>query len=424
MRERLIAALVGMTVAVVALYGLPRAYQLADLVQAQETRKIERSVELLSVLVAERMADAEPVTTDYLAELLHEAEHVEYVAPDGTRVVAGEPPEGNGSDIAITREVAGGGTITLARSGELVDQRISDALLPLVLIGLLLVVAAGVLGFWLAGRLSRPFSELATTADQLGRGRFDVEVPHYPVPEAERIGQALRVAAEELDGLLRREREFAVNASHQLRTPITALRLELEDLSMWPETPPAVATHLTASLAELDRLGAAIGELLDLARGHRLGATRPLDLAAVAAEGVRQWQDRFAALGRPIVDGSAGPVTARAPAGPVRQVLDVLLENAADHGTGTVTVDAADVGTHVQLRVADEGTPGLGPQVFGRGVTGSTRGTGVGLAVAAELAEAMGGYLSLDEDVGHACFLLRLPLPSPAPHGGPDAGDP
>lgn len=409
MRERLIAALVGATVALIALYGIPRAYMLADQVEAQETRKIERSVDLLGVLMAERRHDSAPVTADYLKDLINEAERIEYVAPDGTRVETGERPAPHEQDITISRPVAGGGQITLSRSGRLVDQRISDALLPLVLLGLALTVVAAALGLVLARRLSRPFTELAGQADQLGHGRFDLEERHYSIPEAERIGQALRASAQRLDELVRREREFAVNASHQLRTPITALRLELEDLTLWPETPPEVGAHLTASLVELDRLSAAITDQLDLARRHRLSDAADVDLADLAAGAVRRWEDALTSRDRRLVQDGDQSVRAHLPPGPVLQVLDVLIENAATHGAGTVTLDVVDAGTHVQVRVADEGRAPVGSEVFRRGVSRQTSdGIGVGLAVAAELAEAIGGYLSVDE-TPPTCFVLRLP---------------
>lgn len=409
MRERLIAALVGVTVAMIALYGIPRAYMLAQQVETQETLKAERTVDLLAVLVAEREADADPVTADYLADLLHDAEHIVYVAPDGTRVATGDRPVEHERDIVMSRPVAGGGELTLSRSGRLVDRRVSDALLPLVVLGVVLTVVAAGIGFVLARRLSRPFTELARQADQLGHGHFDLVVPHYAIPEAELIGQSLRASAERLEELVRREREFAVNASHQLRTPVTALRLELEDLALWPETPPQVSAQLATSLTELDRLSAAITDQLDLARGHRLSDAADVDLAALAADAVRRWEDALTSRDRRLVRAGDHTVPAHLPPGPLLQVLDVLIENAATHGTGTVTVDVTDAGTHLQVRVADEGRETVGPEVFRRGVGRRTSdGMGVGLAVAAELSEAIGGYLSVD-DTPPTRFVLRLP---------------
>ncbi len=407
MRERLVAALVGMTIAVIALYGIPRAYLLADLVQQQEERKVERSVDLLAVIVAERSHDRAPVTEGYLSRLLNAAEGIRYVAPDGTVVSAGVEPSGDGSDIVMTRDLASGGTVTLARSGALVDRRVSDALLPLVVLGLVLTGLSAVGGFWLARRLARPFQELAGAAARLGSGRFDLEVPHYSVPEAERIGSALRESSEQLEELVRREREFAVNASHQLRTPITALRLELEDLAQWPETPDTVSAELELALTELDRLSDAITELLGLARGRRQGAAVELDLTELVDEAVDRWRPHAEALGRRVLHDRSGPLRVRATPGPVKQILDVLIENACTHGSGAISVATSDAGTYRCVSVSDEGAAVLDHRVFHRGVSGAG-GTGVGLAVASELAEAMGGRLDLD-DAPVTTFVLRIP---------------
>ncbi len=293
----------------------------------------------------------------------------------------------------------------MARSGTLVEERVSDALLPLVVVGLSLTLVAVVVGYFLARRMARPFTELAEKADQLGSGQFDLDVPHYRVPEAEHIGAALRTSAEQLNDLVRREREFAVNASHQLRTPITALRLEIEDVTLWPETPPEVADHLNGVLGELDRLSAAIAELLEVARGRRI-PTAAVDLNQVVGHAIERWRARFTGADRTLVQVDQGSIPVRVPPGPVAQILDVLLENAAAHGTGRVEVVAEDLDTHVQVRVSDEGTPTFGQEVFRRGV--SSTGTGVGLAVASELAESMGGYLSL-ETGAPTRFVLRLP---------------
>lgn len=407
MRERLVAALVGMTVAVIALYGIPRAYLLADFVHQNETRKIERSVALMAVLVQARTDNEAPVTEDYLLPLLKEAEGIRYVGPDGTVVSVGITPART-DDIVETRALPGGGSITLARSGALVDQRVSEALLPLVLLGLLLVAVSAVAGFWMARRLSRPFRQLASAASDLGHGRFDeVDVPHFGVPEAEQIGSALRSSADKLATLVRREREFAVNASHQLRTPVTALRLELEDLSQWPETAPPVATELRNALSELDRLSDAITDLLDLARGLRQRESVDVDLLELVDQSVQRWQPQLEGRGRRVERSGAAEVRSRTSPGAVAQVLDVLIENACSHGQGVVTVEAGASATHVFVRVTDEGKGRLGPEVFRRGVSGAG-GTGVGLALARELALAEGGRLDL-EQLPETSFVLRLP---------------
>ncbi|MFW5473773.1 histidine kinase dimerization/phospho-acceptor domain-containing protein [Knoellia sp. CPCC 206450] len=275
MRDRLVAILVGLTVAVVALYGIPRAYFVADLVHDSESRSVERSADLISRLLAERQNSTVPgaVTESALEPLLDPDEAIEYVSPSGETTVAGDIERTGADDISATRSIAGGGRLTVWRSGAVVADRVSDALLPLVILGAGLLLAAAVVGAWLARRLSRPFAELAAVAEDIGQGRFDVEVPHYSVPEAEAIGDALRRGAAQLDALLQRERDLAVNASHELRTPIAALRLELEDLSMWPQTPPEVAEELRRYIPELKRLSAAVTQYLDTAREQRQADT-------------------------------------------------------------------------------------------------------------------------------------------------------
>ena len=121
---------------------------------------------------------------------------VVHAAADGTEVTAG-PVEDDASDadVSATRRLDDGGTLTLTRSGDEVQDRITEALLPLIFlgVGLLALTAAG--ASLIARRLSRPFQELAVAATDLGHGRFDREVKHYSIPEAEAIATALRTSA-------------------------------------------------------------------------------------------------------------------------------------------------------------------------------------------------------------------------------------
>ncbi|GAA3536315.1 two-component sensor histidine kinase [Aeromicrobium flavum] len=408
MRERLVATLVGMTIAMLALYGIPRAYMLADLVTTYEERKIDRAADQLAAVVVERQRNGAPVDEAFLTGFLSEAETLTYRSPAGATVVAGPTPD-LGDDIVEERSLKGGGALTLSRSRELIDQRISDALVPLILIGLSLTAVAAGFGYVLARRLSRPFDELAEAADKLGLGRFDVDPPHYSIPEAEAIGEALRGSSARLAELVRREREFAANASHQLRTPITALRLELEDLSLWPQTPPEIAEELNRYLPELDRLSSAIDEMLGLARGHRLGDAVEVDLNDLVADVVDRWRPTVEAAGHQVRHVDAGAVTARVVPGPVVQVLDVLIENACTHGTSPISVQARDAGRYVTIVVSDAGRRDFGNEIFQRG-TSSKAGDegGLGLTIAADLTTTLGGYLTLT-DAAQTTFELMLP---------------
>src|SRR5690606_31234399 len=126
--------------------------------------------------------------------------------------------------------------------------------------------------------------------------------------------------------------------------PITALRLTLEDLSMWPETPPEVAAELTANLSELDRLSGAITELLELSRGRRLGEPLDVDLGDLLQDVADRWTPHIEELDRTVAVEIIGDVRAHVVPGPVLQILDVLVENACTHGAGHITLRAAEDG--------------------------------------------------------------------------------
>ena len=399
-----------LAVAVIGLYGVPRAYFLADLVRDQARTSLTGSAAVLEDLVAERTRSGGEIDEALLRSGLVAADRIELDQPGKPALVVGDAAA-DAEGVAVTRHLDDGSTLRLSVSGDSIGASIRDALLPLVLLGLALAILAALLGALIARRLSRPFQDLARFSRELGHGRFDLDVPSYAVPEADAIGASLRGAATQLDGLLRREREFAANASHQLRTPITALRLNLEDLTLWPETDPAVVTELQHGLAELDRLSGAIDELLDLARGRRIEAQEVVDLVAVVRASESRWSRRLAAESRELVVGQVGRRSrTRVPLGPLEQVLDVLIDNARKHGRGTVTLEVRDADTHLEVVVGDEGTAALSPEVFRRGVSSGTGGSeGIGLAVAAELAEVCGGHLSLDTTSATTRFVLWLP---------------
>ncbi|TWG91130.1 signal transduction histidine kinase [Nocardioides sp. J9] len=409
MRERLVIAFVGLTLAVIGLYGVPRAYFLADLVREQEWTTLDSTAAALEGLVEERRERGGDVDVELLEHGLTGADRVEYLPAQGEVLVAGGAEDADGG-IEVVRDLPGGGALHLSVSGDTVASGVRKAITPLVLLGLVLGLGSALFGFALARRMSRPFQELAVHSRELGHGRFDIDVPSYRVPEAEAIGASLRGAASRLDALVRREREFAANASHQLRTPVTALRLGLEDLTLWPETAPEVRAELERGIAELDRLSAAIDELLDLARGRRLDDQEVVALDSLVLAAAVRWQTTLAADGRELVVDTDGTARTRAATGAVEQVLDVLVENARVHGSGAITVEARDAGTHLEIAVADEGTRTLGPDVFRRGVTSRDgAGHGIGLAVAADLAELCGGHLSLDTASPTTRFVMWLP---------------
>lgn len=407
MRERLITVFVGLAIAVIVLYAVPRAYLLADSVQTGAAQQTERSADLVAAVLTERSRTGGTDDEDLAALAGSNELLVHRDAAGGVLASAGEAEE-HAADIVETRSLPDGTTVELTRTGASVSELITRAVMPLVLIGLALVVFAVVAAVLLAHRLARPFRRLADAARRLGDGTFTLPPLDSSLPEAQAIGAALRASSRQLEALLHRERQFAANASHQLRTPLTALRLELEDLTYWPETTPAVAGQLERALSELDRLGGTVTELLEHSRGRRLERPVPVDLALLTAEAAERWGRQAGAEGRAVTAMAPRPARIRTSPGLLQQILDVLIHNALRHGRGTVRVRAGDARTHWAITVQDEGPRPAGQHIFDRHVSTRAGGEGIGLAVAAELAESLGGSLTL-ESTPTTTFLLRLP---------------
>lgn len=407
MRDRLITVLVGLVIAVIALYGAPRAYMVAEQEQATAVQQTERSADLMAAVLTERSRAGSPAD-DELDSLVESGEVLVHRDAAGRVLASAGTAEDHAADVVATRRLPDGSTLELTRTGAAVTERITEAVMPIVLLGLGVVVLAVLAAVVLSHRLARPFQQLADAARRLGDGTFTLPPVDSSLPEARAVGAALQASSRQLEVLLHRERQFAANASHQLRTPLTALRLELEDLTYWPETDPAVADQLHRALRELDRLSGTVTELLEHSRGRRLERPVPVDLALLTAETAERWDRQAGAEGRTVTAMAPRPARIRTNPGLLQQILDVLIHNALRHGRGAVRVRAGDARTHWAITVQDDGPRPADQHIFDRHVSTREDGEGIGLTVAAELAESLGGSLTL-ESTPTTTFLLRLP---------------
>ena len=218
-----------------------------------------------------------------------------------------------------------------------------------------LALLAGIVASFIAAvqarRLTRPLQHLEAVAEDLGAGDFSTRAEPSGVGEIDRTGQALNVTAQRLDDLLARERAFTAQASHQLRTPLTSLRLGLES-ALQNDGDLRAAAH--EAILSADQLSQTVDDVLALTRGTSTGTT-PLDLTALLAEVRSRWETPLSLAGRTLVVIEETPPTAAAAEPAVRQILEVLLDNAFRHGKGTVTVTARDGGGALAIDVVDEG---------------------------------------------------------------------
>ena len=267
--------------------------------------------------------------------------------------------------------------------------------LTVILLSLAAVAAAVGLALLQARQLAGPMERLARRAGRVGRAGDGPRPSTAGSPRSTGSARRSTRPTRRIGELLRREREFSTNASHQLRGPLTGLRMRLEELQSIASD-DAGRVEVDAALAQADRLQAVIEHLELLARG-RDGDAERLDLAALAAEHVaRDWEARFAAAGRELTTTADGEVPVEVGEETVRQVLDVLLDNALRHGGGATAVVVAARGKTGRIVVRDSG-PGVDPEhadhLFDRRF--STGDGGVGLAVARELVRREGGDLRL-----------------------------
>jgi len=259
-----------------------------------------------------------------------------------------------------------------------------------------LALAAGVLvAIRQAHQLSQPMRALADRAERLGAGESRIQPLHSGIAELDQVSEVLSRSGQRLTRSLASERDFAADASHQLRTPLTALLMRLEEIAATDDL-EVVQEEANIAIAQVERLTGVVDDLLSRSRrgGDEARATVSLDSVIAALQ--REWQPAFEQARRSVrVHGERGLVVQAKPVD-LSQVLSTLLENALAHGRGTVDVHARRSGPSVVVEVSDqgEGVPAsIAPHIFERSVT--TTGTGLGLALARDLAESNGGRLEL-----------------------------
>ncbi|MFD9894765.1 sensor histidine kinase [Amycolatopsis sp. NPDC059027] len=429
MRRRIVTLTVLAAVLATTLFGLPLAIVAAETFGDDTVADLERAADAVAVVVSKPLANGQPVPPPVVGPGDDEAEariKVGVYSPDGRRLAGHGPPVAD----EVTRRVAGTtkdmvngslgdeevlavpvlsgdrltGVIRAALPRSELNHRIALAWLAMAGCAALAVTGSWLLARWIAARLTRPLEELAAAAGRLGDGDFTVRSPRPGIPEIDKVGSALDTTAERIGETLERERAFSADASHQLRTPLTGLRLQLEAALENPGQDPRSA--IEAGLGSVDRLERTIEDLLALARQSR-APRAPLDLDTLLDELRQTWQPVLAGQGRELVVRAEDAPPARAAAAAIRQVLSVLVDNAVTHGSGTVTVVTRDAGDTLAIDVVDEG-PDLGEaDPFTLDHTQAT-GHGIGLRLARSLAEAEDGRLRLSKP-DPPTFTLLLP---------------
>jgi signal transduction histidine kinase len=431
--------------AALLLMGLPLAVAVRGLLVQQALDALQREAEQAQVLVEEQgrsVGEAALLLTAVAAESGTRLTLVDRTGGFGVQIDTGGPPDDAAfravtSDIeaarrgevgravgagivAVTVPVRGGGIdqlVRATRTDEALDAAVRRAWTQLAFLALVALGVAAVVALWLGRRLAAPLESLAASARELGDGDFSVRAPRSGVPEPDDVAAALDATAERLAVLVARSRSFSADASHQLRTPLTALRLHLEALEArvgsldGRERAAGDAAAIAEALAEVDRLDTTIDELLSL--GAPDTDRQAVDLEAVVSERIGAWRALARAQGRELVLQAVAVPRVQARTAAIGQSLQVLLDNALEHGDGTITISMQPVPGGVRLCVADEG-PGI-PEDVRTGSRPVDRSglRGRGLRLARSLVEAEGGHLRIEPGATGALVCLLLPAGAP-----------
>ena len=313
MRRRILTSLVGLTALAVVVFGVPLGYAAQRLYHDEEVQRLQRE----AAEAAQRVPGDFATSRDPVELPPEDGISFTLYGPDGQRA-AGHGPRsadeatrsalrGNVADASVSGSLLGAvpigrqerviGAVRAVVPASVVSDRSHRAWLLMVALGAAAIALSAFIGWRQSRRLARPIDRLAQSATRLGEGDFTARAPFAGVPELDEVGRALDTTASRLDTMLARERAFSADASHQLRTPLAALRMRLELARLDPRIDRQ--TLLDDALQEVDRLGSTIDDLLELGRDmHTPRAALSVD--TVVQELDRTWHGPLAAAGRPL----------------------------------------------------------------------------------------------------------------------------
>ncbi len=313
------------------------------------------------------------------------------------------------------------GAVRVTQSVDAVHSAVRRAIAGLGLLSVIVLGLGLVAGALIAQQIARPIHRLGIAARRVAEGDLDARAPVEGSSEQRSLARSFNEMTVRVSRLLSMQRDFVADASHQLRTPLTGLRLQLEELrETTPDGDPR-ATRLEAGMSEVDRLSQMVDELLVLSRAgeHEQPGTE-VDVAKAADRALERWRKAADDAGVELVRMRRdGPSSVWCTAADLDRALDALIENAIRYSSPASRVEI--VNGRRTIEVSDHG-PGLEPgeeeavfERFHRGRAGrqGVKGTGLGLPIARELVEQWGGTVTIaNRDRRGARAVIRWPQSS------------
>lgn len=317
------------------------------------------------------------------------------------------------------------GAVRITQSVGAVQHAVRSTIAKLGLIAGTVLLLGLLAGGLIARQVALPLRRLEGAAKRLAGGDLDARAVVEGSSEQRSLSTSFNEMADRVQRLIGAQREFVADASHQLRTPLTALRLRLEEARA-AGVEPAVAAELDAGTAEVDRLAAIVDELLVLSRAEdRELAGERVDLPDAVERAAERWDAAAHARQITLTSDGAEPGTAWCARADLDRALDALIENALAYSPAASEVSIASADGRIEVR--DQG-PGLAPgeeqlvfERFHRGRAGrqGPEGSGLGLAIARTLARAWHGDVRLGNRSGGGAAAV-LEFPSAPPTRGQD----
>ena len=453
LRGRLVAAfayvLLLLSVALVVPFGLnltsridaegrPEATGQAQLIAASASGRLSNRRELAELTRrAAEAASGRVIVVDRRGRLLADSaggglRSTSYASrPEIARALAGRPDQGQRHSDSLNQDllftavpvVQNGrpaGAVRVTQSVEAVNDRKRRDVLVLVALAAVALLLGLAVAWLLAGSLSRPLRALAATARRVGRGELGSRAEVEGSSEQREVARSFNAMTERLGRAMESQRAFVANASHQLRTPLTGLRLRLE-AARGRTRDHDVREDLAAAEEETERLADLLRDLLLLAREETPATADAAAPVAEVADAARErWEGPAEADGHELGLEGERSLAVRASAADLAAILDNLIENALRYSPpGTpVRIEWSADGEDASLAVLDRG-PGVAAgeresvfERFYRGEAGlGVPGTGLGLPIVAALARRWGGSAALgDRPGGGTRAEVRLPL--------------
>lgn len=433
----MLASMLAVATVGIVLFALPLGVAIGRLYKGREVTRLEReAIRAVGALPDKGLRGADPIRVPRTPQgitLAYYDRSARLVAGTGTShggrevmaALAGRESEAAGSSLVVAvpihdeESVVGVAQATESMSG--VHTHTYATWVAMIGVGLMALAIAALFARRQARRLAVPIGDIEALAIRLGEGEFSARIDPHDVPELARAADALNQTAIRLGDLLTRERAFTADVSHQLATPLTGLRLGLESALLTPGIDQRTA--IADAVAEVERLQRTVTTLLALARDVPVKPT-VCNAGDCCTEVAERHRAGLRAADREIhVDIDRALPEARCSADALREILEVLVDNAEQHGAGTVTVRARIVGPGIVLDVEDEGTGiAFDPEALFVRRSTHAAGHGIGLALARAVADAHGARLLLTRAAPRPIFSIMLSgaEPSDAPPADAD----